>query len=400
MAQTNMSLENSNYFRLLRENIEKYFDLSELKTVTFDLKIDWENLAGETKRDKIRSLLVDLEKNQRLLELLDLLRHERPKVEWLDPPLLFVAFNSAFELSRKMFFALLIMFAVFIILGAYSIFSIGSNVIDANSTRIAFNTTQVTISPNLNQVVPIPTDTPLLTGTPIQSTDTSILSTSTKVTSPIAPTSTQKPCSLVITVDVDIYVRLGPGTIYEPPLGLLSAGDSANIIGRNVEQTWLAIDWATTYSSQGWVSASFVSINECVNLDDLPIILAPPTPLPTNASILPPTTTIAPSPTQEPLSIYYFEVQDFNSYLTSIEINSNIIILRRQSTNNLDFANWEQESKNGQDAEQSGSIVEYESSQLRETARWNFQGGVPTNYSFKDGIEELTISVAFIERVD
>ena len=199
-----MSLENSNYFRKLRKNIGKHFDLGELKNITFDLQIDWDDLSGENKGSKIRSLLLDLEKNNRLLEMLDLLREERPKVDWPDPPLLISAFNSAFEISRKLLIWIIIFIGITSACGILSLIIIGVQVERINSNRLIANLTVTAMQTNLSQNPILPTNTPILptntsippTNTPIPPTNTPIPPTNTPIPStntPIPPTNTSIP---------------------------------------------------------------------------------------------------------------------------------------------------------------------------------------------------------------
>lgn len=66
----------------LRNQIDKYCDLSELKGICFDLDIDFDNLPGETKKDKIQSLIVYLDNRSRLAYLVAHLQNLRPDVNW------------------------------------------------------------------------------------------------------------------------------------------------------------------------------------------------------------------------------------------------------------------------------------------------------------------------------
>lgn len=66
----------------LRQLMAKHINLEELQIVTFDLDIEYENLAGATLNIKIISLLKHCKRYGRLTDLLALLQQERPDVLW------------------------------------------------------------------------------------------------------------------------------------------------------------------------------------------------------------------------------------------------------------------------------------------------------------------------------
>jgi phage tail-like protein len=85
------------------------------------------------------------------------------------------------------------------------------------------------------------------------------------------------------------------------------------------------------------------------------------------------------------------------------------IVLKRGITSNMDIWSWRKmvEDGNVTGARQDGSIVMYDQS-LTEIARWNFEnawplkvsGPTPKSDGNEVGLEELTISHEFIERVN
>lgn len=79
-----MDIESARYLRLLRRKITEYFDLDELKTITYDLGVDWDELSGEKKSAKTQSLIIYLTRRKDLEQLLILLREERPNINWPD----------------------------------------------------------------------------------------------------------------------------------------------------------------------------------------------------------------------------------------------------------------------------------------------------------------------------
>ncbi|KAA3662250.1 MAG: hypothetical protein DWQ04_13990, partial [Chloroflexi bacterium] len=66
----------------LREAIVDLFNENELRTLTFDLGFDYENLAPGGKADKARELVGASFRNGRLLHLLQLCHKERPHIPW------------------------------------------------------------------------------------------------------------------------------------------------------------------------------------------------------------------------------------------------------------------------------------------------------------------------------
>lgn len=71
----------------LRQLLSAYFNESELKTLTFDLGLDYEMLPGPAKGDKARELVMLVWRSGRLAELLALGRQTRPHLTWPDLPL-------------------------------------------------------------------------------------------------------------------------------------------------------------------------------------------------------------------------------------------------------------------------------------------------------------------------
>lgn len=77
-----MSPTKQNNLVTLREMLNKFFNLSELYDLCFDLYIDPENLPAQTKQDTIRELLLFLIQHKRLDELLVLVQKVRPNELW------------------------------------------------------------------------------------------------------------------------------------------------------------------------------------------------------------------------------------------------------------------------------------------------------------------------------
>jgi hypothetical protein len=67
-----------------RRLIDTHFNNEELRTLCFDLEVDYESLGGEGKMGKIRELIAHMKRFHRIEELLKYLRTERPNVSWPD----------------------------------------------------------------------------------------------------------------------------------------------------------------------------------------------------------------------------------------------------------------------------------------------------------------------------
>lgn len=65
--------------------IGELFDNEELRELIFEIGVDWDDLPGVTRRDKIRNLVERVYKNGRLEELVSLAKEKRPGagVDWL-----------------------------------------------------------------------------------------------------------------------------------------------------------------------------------------------------------------------------------------------------------------------------------------------------------------------------
>ena len=66
----------------LRDQINDWFNEDELRLLCFDLIVDYENLAGTTKRSKVQSLVQLCLQQNRVNELIDVCRVYRPAVNW------------------------------------------------------------------------------------------------------------------------------------------------------------------------------------------------------------------------------------------------------------------------------------------------------------------------------
>ncbi len=81
-----MASESAKYLSTLHKQIDQYFSFSEVRTLCFDLGVDYENIPGDHRSAFIRNLIVSLAKQSRLQELVDQVKAERPFVDWQNVP--------------------------------------------------------------------------------------------------------------------------------------------------------------------------------------------------------------------------------------------------------------------------------------------------------------------------
>lgn len=111
---------------------------------------------------------------------------------------------------------------------------------------------------------------------PQSPTNTSAPSSTAEPTATTASSAT--PCTPMITVNSNANVRSGPGTVYDPPIGSLTAGATAVVDGKDSAGTWWYIVFPAGPGGHGWISASLTTPS-CIPAT-LAVIPAPPTPRP------------------------------------------------------------------------------------------------------------------------
>jgi hypothetical protein len=67
-------------FTHLRQSLTERFDDNELRSLCFDLRIDYDSLGGEGKAGKAREILAYLDRHERIPELINIVRRQRPDV--------------------------------------------------------------------------------------------------------------------------------------------------------------------------------------------------------------------------------------------------------------------------------------------------------------------------------
>ena len=130
---------------------------------------------------------------------------------------------------------------------------------------IATQTPTSTVAPTAT-----PTDTFVPTNTSIPVTDTISPPTNT----PIPPTSisslTPTPGQPLATFNQGVNVRLGPGLEFDPPIGAIAAGQTAELLARSHAGDWYKVRYA---DGEGWVFADLVTVTG--DISGLPIELWP-----------------------------------------------------------------------------------------------------------------------------
>lgn len=81
--QIGRDLDHANLVKLFQK-VDRAFDESELRDLCFQLNVDYKDLEGTGKRDKVRELVTWLDRNGRLPDLIPLVTQLRPKINWQD----------------------------------------------------------------------------------------------------------------------------------------------------------------------------------------------------------------------------------------------------------------------------------------------------------------------------
>ncbi len=71
---------------ILHQNLVENFSEEELRTLCFDMEVDYENLPAQGKAGKARELIIYLKRLGRTAELIERCRELRPKISWEDTP--------------------------------------------------------------------------------------------------------------------------------------------------------------------------------------------------------------------------------------------------------------------------------------------------------------------------
>lgn len=127
-----------------------------------------------------------------------------------------------------------------------------------------------------------PSFTPRPTNTAWPTTSPSVTPTTLGAGAIVTTTAVPRPGTVTGVITSTVNLRAGPGVNYPSP-GRLTKGTKITVRGRDITGEWLVLAPPPT----GWVKASLVDLSD--EIDGLPVVDGPPTPVPT--------WTPAPSPT-------------------------------------------------------------------------------------------------------
>jgi len=139
-----------------------------------------------------------------------------------------------------------------------------------------------------------------------QPTETSVIPVEPTATptgegqTPQPPVPTTQPGNPAATATTDVNIRGGPGTAYAV-LGLLRAGQTAEVTGTSADAGWWQIKFPAAPDGHGWVSARYVTAQ---NTSNVPMVQSPS---------LPATPTPTPTPTSTPVVISDWRGEYYNN---------------------------------------------------------------------------------------
>jgi hypothetical protein len=90
---------------------------------------------------------------------------------------------------------------------------------------------------------------------------------------------------VTVTYSDPINVRGGPSTRDYPVVGQLPSGAVVPALGVSTAREWVQIEFPGSATGKGWVYASFVTVSG----GELPVVEAPPTPIPAATNTIDPT---------------------------------------------------------------------------------------------------------------
>lgn len=96
MATTN------NYAAHLRQMLNEWFNEEEIRTLAFDLQVDYDSLPGRGKPAKARELVAELQRNGRIPELVAHCAEMRPHLDWSDKSAVITPELAAAASKRKL----------------------------------------------------------------------------------------------------------------------------------------------------------------------------------------------------------------------------------------------------------------------------------------------------------
>ncbi|MCE7987816.1 MAG: SH3 domain-containing protein [Caldilinea sp. CFX5] len=161
----------------------------------------------------------------------------------------------------------------------YLLLTTGANRSDRGGYTLTLTGNGIMAAPPITPVAAIASVTPTPTALPVP----------TATATPSAtPTPTTAPALCTVRME-GLNLRSGPGTIYEPPIGALSAGATLRMVARNGNNSWVQVE-VIPGGQVGWVAAGAQYIQCSSPISLLPLGVIPPTPTPH------PTPTLTPPP--------------------------------------------------------------------------------------------------------
>ena len=91
-----------NYTAQLRGMIDEYFDDEGIRTLAFDLQVDYDSLPGRGKAAKARDLVAEMQRNGRIPELVSHCAEARPHLDWSDQSTVTTPEKAAAASKRKL----------------------------------------------------------------------------------------------------------------------------------------------------------------------------------------------------------------------------------------------------------------------------------------------------------
>ncbi len=81
-----MATDQSAFLTELHNLLNRYFSLEEIRTICFNLTVDYDSIPGEGKSAKTRELILGLSRVDRLPQLVNMVREMRPNAPWPSVP--------------------------------------------------------------------------------------------------------------------------------------------------------------------------------------------------------------------------------------------------------------------------------------------------------------------------
>lgn len=222
----------------LAQKIAELFNISELRELCFKLSINYEDLSGENRKDKVIELVNYFKRHRRLDELVSLCVTLRPNESWdLDKSILYESLNG--DNSRL---NLIIILGIVVVVGSI----IG---------LLVFSKFQEEIGNETPSSTPTPTNTPVPpTNTPVPPTDTPVPPTNTPVPPTDTPVLPVSNCILTITFP---FAELREEPNYDA-LRILTIPEGNYSAIDNTISNWGGRDWRwfkiQVNDRQGWVA--------------------------------------------------------------------------------------------------------------------------------------------------